>query len=384
MFRLLCVDDDLDKAQEAAEALTTWVKGNPYIEFEAETETSFGAAMRKLVNERFDLITLDLHGKDDPQPAVANKGPETAAGADAHDPAQQGMRVLEELRKTRFVPVIFYSGFAAKIQDLQSPVVRVVTKGGDDVVNLRQAANEIYSTGLPKLIRQIEEEQRSYIWDSIDSDWKQLGSHADPDELAYLVARRLAAGLTHEAIKVLLNHDRDQARPIEFYIYPAPENEIKTGAIYRDEKTGIFWIVATPACDFAQHNAENVLLIGTSELCATDSYKKWCENKWVPGAAKEKPGKDSYNNLCKLMNNRSKERFYFLPGTFFIPDLVVDMQHIRQESIEGLKVQEPVCQLDGPFREEFLLRLSKYYGRIGTPDLEVQAVFDRITGHRSA
>jgi len=384
MFRLLCVDDDLDKAREAAEAFTTWVKGNPYKQFEAETETSFSAAMKRLESERFDLITLDLHGKDDPQPAAADNGQGATANPDDHDPVQQGIRVLDELRKTRFVPVIFYSGFAGKIQNLQTPVVRVVTKGGNDVIDLRKAANEIYGTGLPKLIHHIEEEQRSYIWDSIDRDWKEFDDHADPDELAYLVARRIATGLSHDAIKSLFDHSPDQARPIEFYLYPAPQSEIRTGAIFRDDEAGLFWIVATPACDFAQHKAEYVFLIGASELCTTECYKKWCENKWLPSATGDRTGKSNYKDLCGLMTNRAGDRFYFLPGTFFIPDLVADMQHIQQVSIEDLKVRELICQLDTPYREELLLRLSRYYGRIGTPDLDIQAVFDRLVGPHAA
>src|SRR4051812_35491398 len=102
MWRVLCVDDKQNLAEQIGEYLTDW-NGGPYgSKFSAHVETSFTTALERLKNERFDLVTLDLHGANDPEPGKEPAGSEK----------QEGERVLDELRKIRFVPVIFYTAYA--------------------------------------------------------------------------------------------------------------------------------------------------------------------------------------------------------------------------------------------------------------------------------
>jgi CheY-like chemotaxis protein len=99
MWRVLCVDDDADKAAEVAEILTSWKAGNSYGDHACDVESNFERAVTRISNERFDIVTLDLHGSSDPDPLKA--------GPDSGD--QEGKKVLDRLKKVRFVPVIFYS-----------------------------------------------------------------------------------------------------------------------------------------------------------------------------------------------------------------------------------------------------------------------------------
>jgi CheY-like chemotaxis protein len=250
MTRVLCVDDNPKIAGQVAEIFETW-RNSPLGQLETSIETNFKKAVRRLMNERFDLVTLDLHADTDPNTTDTDSEPEWEA-------AQQGKHVLEELKRTRFVPVIFYSGYAEKIADLKSLVVRVVKKGSNDVQSVREAAQSLFSTGLPKLMRHIEEEQRSYIWDTVDAHSNWFRKEVDSDELLYLLARRIAAGLGRESIKALLDHPKDSSRPIELYIYPPLSGNIKTGCIYGPDDNGAYWIVATPSCDFAQGKARQI------------------------------------------------------------------------------------------------------------------------------
>src|SRR5690606_26980968 len=120
MWRALCVDDDEAIARQISDFLTEWTRDNPFSGgFEVEIETRFDRAIERLRVERVDLVTLDLHGDGDPDPQKAEDGGEE----------QVGRKILEQLKKIRAVPVIFYTGFAEKIAGLESGVVRVVKKG---------------------------------------------------------------------------------------------------------------------------------------------------------------------------------------------------------------------------------------------------------------
>jgi CheY-like chemotaxis protein len=374
MWRVLCVDDDKEKAALVAEYFTTWQTGNPYGVFHATVETSFEEAIDRLTSERFDLLTLDLHGESDPIPQPENEGTKTA---------QKGTDVLERLKKIRFLPVIFYTGYATKIASLESLVVRVVQKGDNDLEQVRDAARTLFGSGLSRLVRRIEEDQREYIWDTIDRHSRQFSAEGGADELLYLLARRIAARLSRESLKEMLNHPLGNARPIEQYIYPVLPGKIKTGGVYVDQADRTHWIVVTPACDFAQDKAERILLVGTSELTASPQFTAWRGvNKWTPkmGQPPDKATERAFNRLRSLLANSAGERIRYLAGTFFIPDLLVDMQQIKQVSDDELQKMSPVCKLDSPYCEELLTHFSKYYGRVGTPDPEIEVILERL-GH---
>ena len=72
------------------------------------------------------------------------------------------------------------------------------------------------------------------------------------------------------------------------------------------------------------------------------------------------------------------ERYKYLPGTFFLEDSVVDFQDIVAVSIADVSVLARVACLDSPFAEALLGRFTRYFGRLGTPDVSKSAVFERL------
>ncbi|GAA4796331.1 response regulator [Lysobacter hankyongensis] len=371
MWRILCVEDDEAVALNLVDFFSEWYDDNPFGAdgIEVVIERSFESAIRRLKNEHFDLVTLDLHGTGDPDPL-------STAGDNAD---QEGMRVLKSLREVRFLPVIFYTGFAERIKSIETGVVRVVKKGEDDPQGLRSAARKIYDTGLPRLLRQIDSEKREYMWDTVDRYWSDVGAESAESDLAYLLARRLAARFNRDSVKELLGHKPGAARPVEMYIYPPIDRKIKTGCIFKDEG-GSHWVVVTPACDFAQANAEHVLLVGADDLANEKRFIAWqATAKWKGvGEPPSKPDGAAWNKLTALMRNNGGDRWRFLPGTFFLPNLVVDIQKLNQLPLADMERKKVICQLDSPYIEELMLHFSRYYGRIGTPDLDPTELVEKL------
>jgi CheY-like chemotaxis protein len=98
MPRVLCVDDNPDSLQNIKDIISSW-DDSQHGKFEVFGEGDFSRAVARLRDERFDLVTLDLHGASDPDPLQD----------DGTHGEQEGKRVLNELRKVRFVPVVFYT-----------------------------------------------------------------------------------------------------------------------------------------------------------------------------------------------------------------------------------------------------------------------------------
>src|SRR5215471_20884859 len=91
-----------------------------------------------------------------------------------------------------------------------------------------------------------------------------------------------------------------------------------------------------------------------------------------------------------LRNNRrdsQSERFFFLPDALSLPDLLVDFQQLEALQREHMHGLERLASLDSPFAEALLARFTRYFGRLGTPDLDVTVLLQRlraVPGERTA
>ena len=82
-----------------------------------------------------------------------------------------------------------------------------------------------------------------------------------------------------------------------------------------------------------------------------------------------------------LRDNRhgyQAERFYFLLGVLVLPHLLADFQQLRNLPLGQLCKLEHKASLDSPFAEALLARFARYFGRLGTPDLDVDGLIARL------
>ena len=226
-------------------------------------------------SESFDVLILDL--KDDSG---------TWFGTD-DEPA--GLKIFELLKKTRFVPVVFYTAFAQKVLSMQTSFVRVLRKPDDDVSKVRDEIRRVMATRLPVLARRIEEVQRSYMWDFVSTHWKDFPQPADQADIAYLLARRLAIALEATAGELATSvggvsttsATTAKAHPMAMYVVPQMGPHPLAGDIISEMVDGqeIYWLILTPSCDFAQAKASHFTLAKCERLVGRDEFKKWSERK---------------------------------------------------------------------------------------------------------
>lgn len=364
-WRLLIVEDTKQAAADLIDVVPQFVDAPDKVD--ADVCDNFKQAVTRLQTDRYDLIILDL--KDD-----------SDAWAPAVD-APAGLQVFEKLQQLRFVPVVFYTALAHKVRSYETPFVRVVDKpeGTKKVV---EEVRRVFTTKLPSLARHIDEIQRSYMWDFVNSHWKQFDTTHEQADLAYLLARRLALTLEKEARKFAKTitgtsaamPDPRNVHPMEMHIPPPPPTCRQAGDILKDlvDKEVTYWVTLTPSCDFEQPGRlDHVLLARCLPLSSQPEYAAWVKDP-APNVGLLK---------ALLGDNRQggqSERFKFLPGTFFFPDSVVDFQLLRTVAPEAIKQMGPVASLESPFAEALLARFSRYFGRLGTADIDKTVVLNRI------
>lgn len=355
-LKVLFIEDD----ENLGKNLKKNFEGSLISSYTLKTEVVniFETGISKINDSDFDLIILDLY-KD----------------RDAKD-EEAGIKVLDAIRKTAFIPVIFYTGHAYKISTLISEIVGVVSKG-DGIEALTEEIKRIINSKIAvlksQIYRHLRESLRKYFWETVDADKRVFVPGKSDVSLGYLLLRRFANSLSKENVKQILGDDKiktDKAHPMEFYIFPASEGEYEAGEILFREN--IFYTVLTPTCDFIEEGTRKrkvgkVLLAVAQDLKETEFYKKY-------QSSKEKQ-KDSFT---LLIESRKGDRYFFLPGTPFIPNLLLDFQNKLMCDYQELKKFSRIAKLDDPYAQSMISSFIRYYNRIGFPDIDADYVINNL------
>lgn len=223
----------------------------------------------------------------------------------------------------------------------------------------------------------------------VAQNWEQFGDTPDRTALAHLLARRLAISLSGPGIQQLARDLGDSiggtsegtVHPMQYYLMPPVEPTPLSGDVYKGQvgdQNG-YWVLLTPSCDLVagREKADWVLFARCVLLSEQAEYQKWREGLPQP------PGPIQEKLEALLRNNRQAkgiqpDRFHFLPGALSLPDLLVDFQQIEalpRSSVSNLK---RLASLDNPFAEAMLSRFIRYFGRLGTPDLDLDVEVARL------
>lgn len=377
LWGLLFVDDDPETCEQVARYLGEQVVVEPDGKLKVDTEVDFNKALDRLESSHYDFVVLDVRF-----------GP-----WDEEREEEAGIITLDLIKNRRFVPVIFYTGLPNKVRHLETPLIRIIEKT-EGVTKILSTIKEIFATKIPivnrALLRHVEEVQRDYMWDFVARNWEKFGDTPDRTSLAYLLARRLAKSLDGPGIQQLAEElgdttgvwcGEDNVHPMMYYVIPPISAEPTTGDIFSksiDDQTE-YTVLLTPSCDIDKGKAEWMLFARCLLLSEQPEYVEFAQN---PGDRKAK------GKIKSLLNDnregKQPERFKFLPSVIDLPDMVVDFQQlmaITLDEFNSLKEQgklERIASLDSPYAEALIARFTRYFGRLGVPDLHIGLIADRL------
>lgn len=338
-----------------------------------QVEESFEKSQELIKHSDFDIVVLDLF-KD---------------GAQKDEDA--GIKVLQTIRDFLFVPVIFYTGHAYKILEYKSEIVGVVNKG-DGIEALTSEIERIINSKLALLkksiIEHINQELKQYFWETVDKQKSVFNSQDIDYSLGYLILRRISKSLSKEHIKKILGDDKiigEKVHPMEFYLYPSSNGEYESGEIL--EKDGNVFAILTPDCDMIKRKkgsrkAERVLLAATKNFKSLPDFIKYEGLKNIQNKTEaENMQLSNLTGKLKLwMSNRGGEqdRYFYLPSTPFIENMVIDFQNKIMVDYADLSNYTRVAKLDMPFAQSMVSSFIRYYNRIGFPDIDSEYLINKL------
>jgi len=441
-WRILVVDDEVEIAEQTARLLRNDPASPEALNRVIDVETSFEKALDLVKSARIDVMVLDVRDQDaagtehnDAEPLDSDLDHD---GSDVTT-ADAGLLVFEKIRARRFVPVIFHTALPNLVDpnSVRPPFVQVVSKNdSDSTKKLRDAVRTVLESTVPAIHRALNDHVEAIVRDFmngfVEKHWGELESPQRRGDLAHLLLRRLAMSLA-DGGQVLAERltstpgvdlTKDHVHPMRFYVTP-PVGDYSTGDILRrpssrvdrhgaseeggtsnltstpldviagqalpaapdgaSEAIDSWFVVLTPACDLVQSRikADFVVLAQCDLLEQTDEYKAWVDSRPAPGEAPSSAAKKAHAGISSLMRNRrdkrQSDRDYYLPGAWSVPNLLVDFQKVSSVPVASLGAEyERVASLDSPYVEALIETFSRYLGRRGTPDLDVEMTIKRL------
>ncbi|MCY4631605.1 MAG: hypothetical protein OXE75_12085 [bacterium] len=393
-WRILIVDDEEDLAPLIAASIRAAASNDFGNEPDVKIESVFDAAVERLAAEKYDLVILDV--RDQPG---ATHGQED-------QPSYPGTSVFERIRQHRFIPIIFYTAVPAEVQSHDNPpFVQVVSKIAEDHVGeLRSAVRQAFQSDFPRIYRLLEDHSasvmRDFMIEFVEKNWDALSENRA--DMMHLLVRHLStslgdggADMTAELGYGSGDESDDTVHPTRYYA-ALPSIDYATGDILHCSQSGStssdetetesWYVVVTPSCDFVsrkgKRHSEYVVLLECRLLSSFPEYENLVADRPVDSDQTTKR-----QRLRNLLDSRpykqQVDRFHYLPEAWMVPDLIVDNQLVVSIPYDDLDEHyEKVASLDSPFAEELVHRFARYIGRLGTPDLDLDAIVARCVGQQ--
>lgn len=388
-WRILVVDDDIDAADDTAKLLNrvTAAGQEPY-SIEAVAEQSFDKALDILSRGGFDLLVLDVL---DQKAAEADSAGET--------PKSRGRDVFEAVRSTRFLPIVFLTALPRAVKDYEkAPFVQVVSKRASNAQQeLTECIKKCLASSFPRIYRDLQSHidsvSRDFMIEFVEENWRELENNKQ--DFAYLLMRRLGVSFDSGGDLIASRNGNtptsdDAVSAIRYYIVPPPE-DYRTGDILKlapsddygcdsDDQDGVdinrWYVIMTPTCDLVQSpiKADSVVVAECVMINEFEEHAKW--------TASQGGSKNNHKRLERLLKSNpikgQKNRYFYLPQAWKLPDMMVDFQKISSIPYDKLATYNKTASLDNPYAESLSHQFHCYLGRVGTPNLDLKAAIFRM------
>jgi hypothetical protein len=291
-----------------------------------------------------------------------------------------GRKIVEIIKDNLRFPIFVLTGNPEAIEDEkqnENDFFKVFVKGEENAVFdvLLDEIVKLYNTGITNILGktgQIEKYLNDIFWNHLSNSiniWASDISRTPVQKEKALL--RYTLSHIQEHLDLTENGESfEHYTPSEFYITPPIKPNLFTGDIVKF--LGNKCIVLNPACDFGNRKIDNILLI---------TIKEW---ESIDAEFDKRPiSKGKENKLREHISNKVP-RFHFIPKTNTIDAGFIDFQDKKTYDakrvnflIEKDKINR-IATVSAPFLKDIISRYSNYYSRQGSPDFNVDEVYNSL------
>lgn len=266
----------------------------------------------------------------------------------------------------------------------ENDLFKVKVKGTEEAVFLTilEELKKIHLTGITKILGksgQIEKYLNKIFWEHLTSSiniWS-LDDSRTPEQKEKSLLRYTLSHI-QEHLELTEESNFENYHPAEIYITPSIKPNVFTGDIVQEKGTDINYIVLTPSCDLAHDNkVEDVLLVKIDE----NNFGVMLELTSVVNNPEESKGNktSSSKKIKQLIGNNFNNKYHFLPKYKTINGGLINFQQIKTVSKQDIKENFTIqASVNSNFTKDIVARFSYYYSRQGSPDFNIEEIYESL------
>ena len=381
-MKLILIDDADLEACSCRGALQDFNEDNQ-CDIQLEIHKTIQSALKALESSYFDGAIIDMR---------------------LGDSGNEGNQALDVIRQhLKRIPVAIYTATPDAVDDEDGiPLIGVFKKADTKYKDIIQKFYDIYKTGLTKIMGgkgEIEQSlsqifinhllpeisPKSIASDkggaSSESNWVRYAKK-NSHETEEALLRHTINHLTHELYK-----SDGKCYPDEMLIHLLKPTPINTGCILMHKKSGIFYIVMSPACDLAERkskSSKSESSEGESRKCNTDramlveiqNLDDILNNHEKYKTASTDTQKENIKQslFSGIKANNGGQYYHWLPILDSCQEgAAINFRRVSTYDEADLNkyFDSPVIQVASPFLKDIISRFSSYYARQGQPDINI-------------
>jgi len=360
-MKLLIVEDEGVQIQLYKDIIESFNKASE-IKIEYEIFLNLKDAKDSLRSPEYDGAIIDLK---------LTKGTEKL----------DGLEIVDEIENSQRFPIFIVSGSISSIDDREENTFFKKRKRDSDFKTILSELVEIYKTGITKILGRkgkIENYLTSIFWNHLSNSmdlWVKDKTRT-PDEKQKSLLRYILMYI-QEYLEINDNSEFEDYHPAEIYITPPVKNKVFTGDIVISKENGNRFIILTPSCDLAQGKAKLILLVSIESITGGIFNEKVS----IIRKGKSKPEVISESELIlkKLISNSFSNKYHYLPEYKNIESGLINFQKINTISIKDLADKYAIiAATNSSFTKDIVARFSYYYSRQGSPDFNVDEIYNSL------
>ncbi|MCC5930323.1 MAG: hypothetical protein JJU28_13835 [Cyclobacteriaceae bacterium] len=365
-LKLFIVEDDPNVVEGYESSIKSFNKTNEHnIQITPIYEGNKDAALIRLKDSdiSFDGAIVDLD--------LRQSGGEDSSGNEIIK------AVVENLR----FPVFVISGTAHNLDpELNKESSFFKVRNRDEGFDFIEEMISIYNTGITRILNRKGTIEK-YITDIF---WNHLSNSMDlwitdrvrsPEQKEKSLLRYTLFHI-QEHLELTAESDFENYHPAEIYITPPVKDKVFTGDILIEKESKKNFIVLTPSCDLAHEGKTENILIG--EIVKSDSGEINDLKMIING---NNVGRDRKNNAANKLKNLIKNnvpKYHFLPKYKEISGGLIDFQSLKSINKDTLNDFERIACVNSTFTKDIIARFSFYYSRQGSPDFNIDEVYESL------
>jgi hypothetical protein len=292
----------------------------------------------------------------------------------------EGMEIVHSILANLPIPVFIVSGSIGQVEMEETLLFKMRSRDADFKSILNELIN-IYNTGITKILGKrgkIDDYLNKIFWEHLSSSldvWIEDISRSSDDKQKSLLRYILLH--IQEYLGLSEDSDFEDYHPAEIYIVPPIKPNVFTGDIVTNNQSGLPFVVLTPACDLAQAKAKDILLVSieNKEIGILNDKVSIIKK----GKAESEIINEAQSSLKALISNSYSNKYHFLPKYKNIEAGLINFQKANSYRLaEFNKNFTRIATINSSFTKDIVARFSYYYSRQGSPDLDVDELFNEL------